>query len=146
MCRSPNYEPLLNDRQDLNPFTIEAFLDGDVRNDAIPTKPAKKVCCNKMMMRSKKKISELEDIPEEAEFLVDDVGAPQNMEEANMQLDLGVDLDVEAHQEIEEASMHLEKDLEVLRKAMDMGVWALCLGFGFVVSKSFHRARPTLFF
>ncbi|MED6160319.1 hypothetical protein PIB30_050398 [Stylosanthes scabra] len=140
MCRSPNYDPLLNDRQDFNPFTIRAFLDGDLGNGkvGIPTKPAKKVCCNK-------KISELEDIPEEAEFHVDDVGARQNIEEENMQLDLGVDVGPH-QQEIEEASMHLEKDLEVLRKAMDMGVWALCLGFGFVVSKSFHRARPTLFF
>ncbi|XP_057753293.1 uncharacterized protein LOC130972958 [Arachis stenosperma] len=90
---------------------------------SIATKSAKTVCNNKNMIKKK---SKLEDIPEEAELRADDGDNP----------------------EIKEAAIHLEMDLEVLRKAMDMGIWALCLGFGFMVSKSFHhsfRARPTFF-
>ncbi|KAL1319821.1 hypothetical protein HN51_064570 [Arachis hypogaea] len=99
---------------------IWVSLDNKV---AIATKSAKTVCNNKNMIKKK---SKLEDIPEEAELRADDGANP----------------------EIEEAAIHLEMDLEVLRKAMDMGIWALCLGFGFMVSKSFHhsfRARPTFF-
>ena len=76
--------------------------------------------------------SKLEDIPEETELRVD--------------ADVGVDDD--ANPEIEEAAIHLEMDLEVLRKAMDMGIWVLCLGLGFMVSKASitnFRPRPTFF-
>ncbi|KAJ1376040.1 hypothetical protein SESBI_50360 [Sesbania bispinosa] len=61
----------------------------------------------------------LEDIPEETELHIDNQGG-----------------DAEVNREIEEACVHLEMDLEVLRRSLDMGIWVLCLGLGFMVSKA----------
>ncbi|RDX88414.1 hypothetical protein CR513_29994, partial [Mucuna pruriens] len=47
----------------------------------------------------KQRIKKLEDIPEETDLPID---TPQ---------------------------LQLERDLELLNRAMDMGIWALCLGF-----------------
>ncbi|KAK7393843.1 hypothetical protein VNO78_22407 [Psophocarpus tetragonolobus] len=58
------------------------------------------------------RMNKLEDIPEETELPVDYVP------------------------ELEEARLHLETDLKVLRMSMDMGIWALCLGFGFILSRT----------
>lgn len=60
----------------------------------------------------------LEDIPEETELLCGDDGH--------------ADTDTE----LEEVCDHLEMDLQVLRKSLDMGIWVLCLGVGFMVSRA----------
>ncbi|CAJ1965264.1 unnamed protein product [Sphenostylis stenocarpa] len=57
----------------------------------------------------------LVDIPKETELRIDADGATP---------------------ELEEACHHLETKLEVLRIAMDVGICALCLGFGYVLSRS----------
>lgn len=65
------------------------------------------------------KRNKLEDIPEETEL-------PP------------IDIDTNPA-ELEEAGLHLETDLEILRRAMDMGLWALCLGFGYILSRAHFR-------
>ncbi|KAG4906940.1 hypothetical protein AAZX31_20G060300 [Glycine max] len=65
------------------------------------------------------KRNKLEDIPEETEL-------PP----------IGIDTNPA---ELEEAGLHLETDLEILRRAMDMGLWALCLGFGYMLSRAHFR-------
>lgn len=66
----------------------------------------------------------LEDIPEDKELRIDDDNN-----------------DVEyANPEVEEA---LEMDLEVLRRAFDMGIWVVCLGLGYMFSRANFRPPPT---
>nr|AFK48495.1 unknown [Lotus japonicus] len=70
---------------------------------------------NKKLRRTK---MNLEDIPEETELLCGDDGH--------------ADTDTE----LEEVCDHLEMDLQVLRKSLDVGIWVLCLGVGFMVSRA----------
>ncbi|KAL2327118.1 hypothetical protein Fmac_020545 [Flemingia macrophylla] len=77
-----------------------------------------------VMKMWKEKRHKLEDIPEETELRVD----------------------TQSHDAFEEVQVHLETDLEILRRAMDVGIWALCLGFGFMLSRNsiprFRRPPP----
>jgi len=66
---------------------------------------------------AKNKKHKLEEIPEESE--------------------LGIDGD--ATPEIQEACLRLEKELEVLRMGIDVGICALCLGFCYALSPSAKR-------
>lgn len=81
----------------------------------------------------------LEDIPEETELRSD-----TNVESHD---DDDVD-EFDGTTELEEAQVHLETDLEVLRRAMDMGIWALCLGFGYMLSRTSipHLRKPPRIF
>ncbi|XP_027346589.1 uncharacterized protein LOC113858249 [Abrus precatorius] len=63
-----------------------------------------------------KRNNKLEDIPEETE--------------------LPSDNSADANAEVEEARTNLEMDLEVLKWAMDVGIWVLCLGFGYMLSRA----------
>ena len=117
MCRSIDYpsHSHINPNGERGPFTI-TNLDF---NELVPKEK------NTMLVAKTKnikhtnnyKLKKLEDIPEETE------------------------LEDETHPELEEACVHLEMDLQVLRKSLDMGLCVLCLGVGYMVSTKF-RPRP----
>jgi hypothetical protein len=111
MCMSIDYP-----NEDRNSFTI-TDLDFD---ELIPIRE------NTMLVTKTKKTKhklKLENIPEETELYVDNDNKDTHSDE------------------LEEACNHLEMDLQVLRKSLDMGLCVLCLGVGFMVSTKF-RPRP----
>ncbi|KAK7306849.1 hypothetical protein VNO77_44809 [Canavalia gladiata] len=106
---------------------VELFvaLDGVVAIRERVVMPVVKTRNGKYNTRWSNKLLKLEDIPEETELQSDD------------------DDDVDVNTEVEEACVNLEMDLEVLRRAMDMGIWVLCLGMGYMVSRaSIPNIRP----
>ncbi|CAL5203475.1 unnamed protein product [Lathyrus oleraceus] len=122
MCRPVNYPSHSHTNADevLDSFTITDFdFDG---LHPIPIG-------NTMMVGNMKKPKhranrlKLENIPEETELYVDNRNEDTH------------------RKELEEACIHLEMDLEVLRKSIDIGVCVLCLGLGYLVSNKF-RLRP----
>ncbi|QCD78702.1 hypothetical protein DEO72_LG1g2338 [Vigna unguiculata] len=69
-----------------------------------------------------------------------------NLEEIPEESELGIDGD--ATPELQEACIGLEKELEVLRMGMDVGICALCLGFCYALSPSaklFPRLTSSFF-
>ncbi|KAG4958202.1 hypothetical protein AAZX31_13G001900 [Glycine max] len=88
---------------------FELELDG---HGMVPIRIRERERIHNIRLKRKK----LEDIPEETELPIDTNPA-----------------------EVEEASLHLETDLEILSRAMDMGLWALCLGFGYILSRAHFR-------
>lgn len=124
MCRSTHYPShsvhhLLGDG-DRDPFRFNDF-DFDVfvpiREININIDDKKKIM--PVAKTRKQRKLKLEDIPEETELHVDDDDID----------------DDDSNPELEEACMHLETDLQVLRRSLDVGIWVLCLGLGIVVSR-----------
>ncbi|CAK8566946.1 unnamed protein product [Lathyrus sativus] len=122
MCRPVNHlsHSCINADEVLDSFALTNFdFDG---LDAVPIG-------NTLMVGNTKKTKhrtnrlKLENIPEETELYVDNRNEDTHPEE------------------LEEACIHLEMDLEVLRKSIDIGVCVLCLGLGYLVSNKF-RLRP----
>ncbi|XP_061360334.1 uncharacterized protein LOC133304332 [Gastrolobium bilobum] len=123
MCRSTDYP--LNSQDHHNTLKLECckvelpssfsisemelkvVLDGHV--------PTRERVATPSTRNNKHKVMKLEAIPEETE-LVHTKG--------------------DANSELEEACIHLEMDLEVLRRAFDMGIWVLFLGLGYMVSRA----------
>ncbi|CAL0327643.1 unnamed protein product [Lupinus luteus] len=130
MCRSTNYYG--HDHEVIDPFTFtdsHISLDRHVGFiDKVKDKESKAMVRNKQGM---KKLN-LEDIPEDKElFCIDN----------NSYVDDDVDDScVDVNPEVEEA---LEMDLEVLRKTLDMGIWVVCLGLGYMFSRA--KFRPSAF-
>ncbi|CAJ2668503.1 unnamed protein product [Trifolium pratense] len=115
MCRSIDYP--VGDR---NPFTITNF-DFD---ELIPIKENTILVTKIKKTKHKTNKCMLENIPEETELYADNDNEDTCSEE-----------------ELEEACNHLEMDLQVLRRSLDMGLCVLCLGVGYIVSTKFRR-RP----
>lgn len=108
----------INTDEIIDPFTITSF---DIEGlDPVPIRG------NTMLVGKTKKTKhitnklKLENIPEETELYVDNSNKDTHVED------------------LEEACIHLEMDLEVLRKSIDVGVCVLCLGLGYMVSTKFR--------
>ncbi|XP_058781720.1 uncharacterized protein LOC131655936 [Vicia villosa] len=126
MCRPVNHpsHSHINTDEVIDPFTITSF---DIEGLDPVTIRGKTMSVGKMK-KTKHRTNKLklENIPEETELYVD------NSNE-----------DTHHPGELEEACIHLEMDLEVLRKSIDVGVCVLCLGLGYMVST---KLRPRQIF
>ncbi|KAE9587427.1 hypothetical protein Lal_00031833 [Lupinus albus] len=131
MCRSTNYYG--NGHEVIDPFTFTDFHISLDRHVGFSEKVKDKET-NKPMVRNKKqrmKKLKLEDIPEDKELFC--IGNSNSY----IDDDHGC---VDMNTEVEEA---LEMDLEVLRRTVDMGIWVVCLGLGYMFSKA--KFRPPTF-
>ncbi|XP_058727728.1 uncharacterized protein LOC131599360 [Vicia villosa] len=120
MCRPVNHpsHSHINADEVIDTFTITSF---DIEElDPVTIRG------NTMLIGKTKKTKhrtnklKLENILEETELYVDNSNEDIHLEE------------------LEEACIHLEMDLEVLRKSIDVGVCVLCLGLGYMVSTKFR--------
>ncbi|CAI8597833.1 unnamed protein product [Vicia faba] len=108
----------INTDEVIDPFAITNFNFDRLNPTAIKG--------NTMLVGRSKKAKhrtdklKLENIPEETELYVDNRNEDTHAEE------------------LEEACIHLEMDLQVLRKSMDVGLCVLCLGLGYMVSTKFR--------
>lgn len=116
MCRPLDY-PSHRDLSIITSFDFDGLFPIPIKENTMQvTKTIKNI--NRRTNKLK-----LEDIPEETELHIDN------------------DNDNDTDPEFEEACSHLEIDLQVLRRSLDMGLCVLCLGLGYIVSTKF-RPRP----